>query len=72
MDRDADMIVSSTKTSCWSRLQIILHGRKKVKIYGSYLGEILVIDIDTTINLFGNPKNDLKQTKSGDSHEFSV
>ena len=51
----ADASVSSTKTSSWSGLQISLHGNKKATKYGSDLRVMIMMDSDTTINLFENP-----------------
>ena len=55
VESDADVSVSSTKTSGWSGLQTSLYGRQKVTKDGSDLREIVSMDSVTTINLFGNP-----------------
>ena len=44
------------KKSGWSGLKISFLGIKKVTKDGSYLGEIIMVYIGTTINLFVNPK----------------
>ena len=49
------MSVSTTKTSGWSGLKIILHGRKQVTKYRSDLREMIMMDSGTKIILFGNP-----------------
>ena len=54
MESDAYLNVFSTKKSGWSGLQISLRGRKQVTKDGSDLREIVMMDIGTTINLFGN------------------
>ena len=65
MESEADVSVSSAKTSGCSRLQIILHGSKKVTKDGSYLREIIMTQSGTTINLFGNP-NMIKNRQKAD------
>ena len=55
VDSDADVSVSSMKTSGWSGLQISLHGSRKVTNEGSDLREMIIMDSGNTINLFGNP-----------------
>ena len=54
VERYKDVNVSSTKTSSCSRLKISLHGSKQVTEYGSYLGEMIIMDSGNTINLFVN------------------
>ena len=52
---DADVSVSSTKTSGWSGLKISFHDRKQVTEDRSDLREMNMLDSGTIINLFGNP-----------------
>ena len=54
VERYTDVSVSITKTSGCSRLKISFHGSKQVKKYGSDLGEMIIVDNGTTINLFVN------------------
>ena len=56
VESDNDVIMSSTKTSVWSGLQIRFRGGKLVTKYRSKLRGISIMDSGTTINLFGNPK----------------
>ena len=51
---DADVSVSSTKTSGWSGLKISFHGRKSVTKDGSDLIEMVIMDSGTKIKPFGN------------------